>query len=91
MPDNQSTRLAGRKYSKEDIEKFYELTLTDKQWNLPVDYCADPDPEYETTVDYSPRRFNMYYVVDSVAGHSCSKPLHFGSRRMFNDICHEAA
>lgn len=25
--------------------------MTDKQWNLVVDYCADPDPEYEKTED----------------------------------------
>jgi hypothetical protein len=51
MTDNPNTRLAGGKYTKERIEQFYELTLTDKQWNLLVDYSANPDEEYETTED----------------------------------------
>jgi hypothetical protein len=61
MTDNPNARLAGGKYSKEEIEEFYELSLTDKQWNLLVDYSENPDEEYEETtasliVDYMEKR-----------------------------------
>jgi hypothetical protein len=36
-------------YTREAINEFYDITLTDRQWELLVGYTKDPDPEHETT------------------------------------------
>jgi hypothetical protein len=68
MTDTPNDRLAGGKYTKQQIEKFYELPLTDKQWNLLVDYSENPDEEYETTeeliVDFIEKRELLEDVSD---------------------------
>lgn len=36
-------------HTRESIQEFYEIILTDKQWQLMYDFVKDPDREYETT------------------------------------------
>lgn len=47
MTDNPLPAKVG-KYTRAEIEQFYQITLTDKQWKLLADYADKPDEEYET-------------------------------------------
>jgi hypothetical protein len=42
LPDS----IAG--HPRSEIEQYYDVKLTDKQWKLLVEYTTDRDPEYET-------------------------------------------
>lgn len=44
--ENLPESIAG--HPRTEIDEYYGITLTDKQWKLLVEYTTDPDPEYET-------------------------------------------
>ena len=44
--ENLPDSIAG--HHRTEIDEYYGITLTDKQWKLLVEYATDPDPEYET-------------------------------------------
>jgi hypothetical protein len=35
-------------HTRTEIDEYYGITLTDKQWKLLVEYATNPDLEYET-------------------------------------------
>jgi len=54
-------------YTRESIDEYYEIALTDKQWELLVEYASNPDPDYETTADLVADFVNKIDLLESAS------------------------